>query len=354
MALLQKQFEQFHESIKLNKYGENKILREKREIILEALREGLHRLFTGRNEATPTFEPFNQGSYEMDTGIKPLKEGDYDIDVGLSFNLAKNAHPPVAVKEWVYEALKNHTSSVEVRRPCITVTYMRNGEPIYHVDLAIYSDSPHNRDEKVYLAKGFPGSASENKFWEESDPHGLIGLLEKHFSGDDGGQFKRIIRYLKRWKDLKFSQSGEAAPIGIGITIAVHQWMQVQKKLVDTFANRYEYDDLSALLGLVSSMLQHFEAKTNSDGEIVERLKVTLPVIPYGDLFERMSDKQMASFKTKLQLLQDELEKAQVEPDPQEACQRLQMVFGDDFPILDKKSTGQVRAGAIVSSGSSA
>jgi hypothetical protein len=70
MANVQKQFEQFHEIIKLD--DENDTLREKRERVLTRLKDGLEKIFEDKEETAPTFSPFNQGSYAMSTGVIPL------------------------------------------------------------------------------------------------------------------------------------------------------------------------------------------------------------------------------------------------------------------------------------------
>ncbi|MGL4884489.1 MAG: cyclic GMP-AMP synthase DncV-like nucleotidyltransferase, partial [Waterburya sp.] len=81
------------------------------------------------------YETFPQGSYDLGTGNKPLN-GDYDIDVGIIIKISKDDYPdPVKVKKWIYDALYGHTNSVEIRRPCVTVFYQKDGEDIYHVDL---------------------------------------------------------------------------------------------------------------------------------------------------------------------------------------------------------------------------
>ena len=353
MATLQRYFEDFHNNIKLLKFEENKILREKRDKILDALRVGLKKRFGDSEDAIPRFDPLNQGSYAMDTGIKPQKEGDFDIDVGLRFKqLPIDDFAPLAVKQWVFDALENHTTKVEIRKPCITVTYISQGEDLYHVDLVVYSDSSSNSDNQTYLARGKPGSKAENKLWEPSDPVGLIDLLGKKFSGEDGGQYKRCIRYLKRWKDVQFSLSGNSAPVGIALTIAAHDWLSVEKKIVDPFANKFEYDDLSALLGLVRAMLGRFLVVSSDEhGNPIRRLKITLPVVPHCDLFEKMSDKQMVAFESKLENLSKCLEEARGKTDPIDACVVLRKLFGNDFPIPDKKDTAEPRARAIVSPG---
>ncbi|MEK8015431.1 MAG: nucleotidyltransferase [Candidatus Parabeggiatoa sp.] len=350
MAKLQKYFVQFHETIKLDNLDENKTLREKRDIVLDKLSERLKMFFQDKSESTPTFDVFNQGSYAMGTGIQPVG-GDYDIDVGLKFNISKEDYPdPTEVKQWVYDALSTHTQRVEFKRPCITVFYQRHDEPIYHVDLAIYSESSY--DGSLYIAKGKPNS--DERIWEASDPKQLIELISNMFHDpEDGKQFRRIIRYLKRWKDVHFSSDGNGAPIGIGITVAAYHWFNASK-LVDIFTDKTTYDDLTAMQNFVNAVIGNFRDVYNA-GEMISRLSVKLPVAPYCDLFEKMTDNHMISFKRKLESLLSVLNEAQREPDPSEAGQKLQSQFGDNFPIPSKAEAAFVSsAPAIVSSSSSA
>ena len=96
MADVQRQFEDFHEMIKLD--DENEILREKRDILLDKLRKRLRAIFEDRGEKTPTFTNFNKGGYAMNLGIVPL-DSDYDIDVGVEFDICKETYAdPVVVK----------------------------------------------------------------------------------------------------------------------------------------------------------------------------------------------------------------------------------------------------------------
>ena len=85
MANVQRYMEQFHDAIKLGRFDENATLREKRDRVLQRLDSGLKKLFADRGEDPPHYDPSNQGSYEMGTGVKP-RGGDFDIDVGLHFN----------------------------------------------------------------------------------------------------------------------------------------------------------------------------------------------------------------------------------------------------------------------------
>lgn len=342
MALCQKQFIDFHEKIKLKL--ENQVLSEKRDIIIKRIKENLP-----ENEHKP-FTIFNQGSYAMKTGIVPL-DGNYDIDVGLYFDMSKDDTLPVDAKRWVYNAVENHTDNVVYKKPCVTVSYNAG----YHVDITVYATS--NDNGKVYLAKGKPSSNSEDKFWEESNPKDLIGEIKYHLSDlDDRKQFRRVIRYLKRWKDVNFT-GVNGKPSGIALTSCAYHWLIVQKE-TDPFTSKKTYKDLDALIHLVQQMIWSFvDEYVEVDGEVnaVSRLKVNLPVEPRPDLFEKMTFSQMKIFKEKLENLLKGLEDAKSKVDPVDAAQILQKYFGSDFPIPPKSTTGKKSvAVAVIPSSESA
>jgi hypothetical protein len=290
MTDLQKYFEDFHNKIKLS--DENEILREKREIVLNKLRIRLKKIFEERGETPPRFVHFNKGSYAMGLGTVPIN-CDYDIDVGLLFDICKDSYPdPVVVKEWVYDALVGHTDEVTMMQPCIRVQYHLGEEPTYHLDLAVYAHAG-DMNGQIYLARGKQYSSPDRRIWAEDDPKGLITTINNRFGDeDDREQFRRVIRYLKRWKDFKFPSDGNAAPIGIGITVAAYYWFSPNRVLIDTIKNKYKDNDLNALRSFVDQMLWQFRT-VDHDGELAERLVVTLPVQPYNDLFKKMSNLQI-------------------------------------------------------------
>lgn len=352
MADLQKYFEQFNGKIKLGRFDENEILRTKRDIIIKKLRTRLKEIFQEMDQIPPTFTSFDQGSYKIGTGTQPV-DGDFDIDEGLVFDIKKDDYPdPIVVKEWVYEALFGHTDNVDVKQPCVTVQYHIDDEPVYHVDLPVYAYDGSGTG-KIFLARGKLNSLPENRYWQESDPQGLCDLIINRFDGDDGRQFRRAIRYLKRWRDIQFPSRGNAAPVGIGITVAGYNWFSPQKTVIDPFQAKYKYDDLSALRLFVQQMLGQFQS-TYCEEEWATRLSVTVPAAPYDDPFTRMTNLQMAGFKQKLEILRDSLIFAENESDPITACEKLQKQFGDDFPIPVKVETAQQKAAAILTSNESA
>lgn len=324
MANVQTYFNKFHDTIRRS-YDDNSILREKRDLLLADLRDGLRKYAEEHNVAIPKYDPFNQGSYAMGTGIEPLSGEDYDIDVGLTFHISTSDYSPVAVKQWVYEALKSGNRTVEYKRPCIRVQYHRHGEVAYHVDFAVYSGKDNNWDNQTYLAKGFLGSASENQVWEVAEPHRLLEVFQEKFPNEgDRNQFRRVIRFLKRWKDENFPAAGNARPTGIALTACAMNWFQVGT-VYNLFNGKRYYDDLTALKNLAQSIIYQF-------GYWNTRISVHLPVPPYNNLFEKMSDRQMGNFKSKLEALIDLLTEAAAASDTASACDSLQCIFGDDFP----------------------
>jgi len=342
MADCRAQFNEFHDNIKLKE--ENEVLKDKRDVIIDRLNEKL------KEQTSYGFSVFTQGSYAMYTGIKPLDD-DYDIDVGLYFEMSKEDVDPIVAKNWVLNALKDHTNNVKIKKPCVTVTY----EAGYHVDVTVYA--ANNFDGKVYLAKGKPTSNKEDKYWDESNPKDLIKTIKEYsYNEKDRKQFRRVIRYLKRWKDNKFT-SVNGKPTGIALTSCVYHWLEIQKE-TDLFDGNTIYKDLDAMINIVSNMISKFVNEYVSvDGEFkfMPRLRVNLPVEPRPELFEKMTAKQMETFKEKLEKLLTVLEEAKEKTDPTEASEILQKQFGDDFPVPTKSSTGKkAMSAAVITSSESA
>ncbi len=332
---LQKQFNEFQEKIKLIDTEDNKPLRDKRDMLISELRDYFDKKAEEEGTAKITFAVENQGSYSMSTGIKPLESEDYDIDVMLLFNFSKDDHKPVKVKEWVYEALDRPNRTVEYKKPCVRVQYHKAGEDYFHVDFALYANA--NSNGKTYLSKGKPTSASSDKIWEEANPKALKEKVNNRFSdSDDRQQMKRVIRYLKRWKDLKFQSQGNGRPTGIAFTALAYDHFSPEITRI-SFNSSVDPDDLVAFRKLVGKIIDQFSWW---DG----RITTYLPVEPGNDLFEKLTDGQCKTLKEKLENLKSVLEKAENEPDPHEASKMLNKELGEDFPIVEKDKSAQKRA----------
>jgi hypothetical protein len=325
MALAQIQFADFHKAIKLS-YDDDAALRTKRETLLTDLKQNL-------SDDVPTWSSFNQGSYELKTGIWP-PDGDYDIDVGLSFDCdPADYEDPVDLKIKVRDALNKGNRTVVIKRPCVTVIYMKDGKPDYHVDLAIYSHDAAG----MHLAKGKENSADELRVWARSEPIELTEYIWEKHAGEEAKQFRRVVRYLKRWRDNKLNHGNFPS---IALTVAAADWISPS---FDPVSDKPR--DLLATRDLVQSLL---------DGWVGNRLRIHLPVAPYTDLLEKLTDIQMSDLKVWLSALQVALQDAFDEPDLREACLLLQKQFGNDFPVPDKVDTTKKTQSAVISTGSSA
>lgn len=335
---IQSEFIDFHNRIKLD-YDVKAELAEKRDILLGILRN------SGK---LPGFEEYNQGSYGMYLGVEPISGREYDIDVGLRFNADKDDYEPMDIKNIIADVLKDHTEyGTTVKKPCVTVTYKKDGEAAYHVDLVTYLYEDHtDKDSQLYLARG-KESMPEEIYWEKSDPVGLVDYIKnKVDKGNARDQFRRTIRYIKRWKNRRFNSAGHAEPASIGITLIV----------ADNFVES-SGDDLSALLSAVKSIQNLFQTVKYEDGRWLYRIKYPMP---YSlnfendtDAFEKMTDIQMTDFKEKLEKLVRDLEAVQNEPDEVEQCRKLQKIFGDDFHVPEAKNVSKAQHNYIPSSSAS-
>ena len=234
---LQTYFSKFHENIKLNP-STKKELREKRDILIGILRD---------SRKLPSFEEFSQGSYGMFLGIKPIDDEEYDIDVGLRFNVNKDDYGPLEIKETIREILKGHTDyGTKIRKPCVTVTYKKDGEKSYHVDLVTYSyEDKDDHNSQMYLAKGTE-SSPEEVFWEKADPVALLDYIQDTVQDDTKReQFRRIVKYIKHWKKRKFSSSGHAEPPSIGIN--ENEYPVIEKELESTVTKRNTGESLDEI-----------------------------------------------------------------------------------------------------------
>lgn len=332
--ILQKQFEKFNRNIKMD-YDENSELASKRDILINKLKA---------DEDLPSFTVINQGSYAMYTGVKPLDNKDYDIDVGLRFNVNKDDYKPLDLKEKVCEILKDHTDyGAKIKQPCVTVTYKKNGNIGYHVDLVVYAyEDKSDTNSQMYLARGKSGSEPENKKWEESDPMGLKDEIMGKF--DDEGereQYRRIIRYLKRWKNKVFKSNGNSEPPGIGITLLAYEKFEPKYKIADNVSLSKQYNDLDALIYLVQQIKSMFLYQTYKNNRFLYRIKLNLPVTPKTDVFFKMTDIQMTDFKDEIEKLLNNLNEVKNEAEVVEQCKKLKDIFGDDFEVPEKKATAK-------------
>jgi len=332
MADVHKQLTEFHDKIKLS--DENEILREKRDKLKENLEEKI-------SDDAPAIDRYLlQGSYAIYTGINPPNH-DYDIDVGVVFNCTRDDYKPLKLKEMVRDALDHSSRDPVIKNPCVTVHYRKNGDDAYHVDMPVYV----KRTDGIGYDLAWGKSAS-TECWKHSDPDGLIEHIND-VSTDAAvrAQYRRIVKYLKFWKSKKFTSFNVPS---IGLTLGVRNDFVPSLGIYDDKPN-----DLVALRHTLTKMINRFSwVGLDENNNHLYRWKVGLPVVPYGDVFEKMTDNQMTQLKTKFESLQNELDKAIAEERCEKACEILSRQF-DGFPIPPVQQTARATVRSMNNTGSS-
>ena len=212
---LKKQFADFYKEIKIDEEVED--LKEKREVLQGDIENKLpnelkkHGIDLKKSE----IKIFDQGSYKLNTTISN-DYGSIDRDVAVMFplNIVENSDPR-KIKAYVRDALKHQNRTLDIKEPCVNVSYIENGEEWMHIDLPVYAQYNGN----VYLARGSEFAKEGNYRWEDADPEGLNEWLLGKITGND--QLRRNIRYIKKWKQEKYHDSSldHEVPPSIGLTL---------------------------------------------------------------------------------------------------------------------------------------
>ncbi|MDD3816186.1 MAG: nucleotidyltransferase [Desulfocapsaceae bacterium] len=333
MADIQKQFEKFHDNIRLA--NENRILKEKRDVLKNNLGDALK-----KNDDAPTVDKYLlQGSYAIHTGINP-PNSDYDIDIGVVFDCTKEAFGALKLKNIVKEALDHSSRDPKLKNPCITIQYTKDGEDEYHVDMPVYV----KRDD----GKGYDlawGKNSSSEDWLHSDPEGLVDEINGKYSDEDErAQFRRVVKYLKAWKGMKFTAFTIPS---IGLTLSTWEMFAPDIDFYDNSKN-----DLAALKKTVARILSAFRWVAGVEGKSLYRLQICLPVSPRNDVFEKLTDQQMTELKDKMESLLDTLKYAENEERSEKACKELKKHL-PDFPVPSTLETAKASVLSLNNTGSS-
>lgn len=274
----------------------------------DALRKIIRNYFDDNDMVRPKF--CWQGSFAMKTVVNPIDD-DYDIDDGIYIqgftNVSMNEWVSVdTVHRWILNAVDDQTKEdSKDKNTCIRVYYSSG----YHVDLPIYIVS----NNVAYLAH-------KGKGWIQSDPKAFKDWFIKLVT-IKGEQLRRIVRYLKAWKDFK-----KVDLKGVQITILVAQNFS-------SYANR---DDkaLRDTLTLILNKLQ-------------ENYSCYKPVFPFENLFEGHSKTTRELIISKLTSLRDALSAAIDESDVTVATERLNSYFGSRFPILKNSRNDEMNSASV-------
>lgn len=328
-----KEFKDFYDEIRIN--SEAAVLKEKREILQKDFENNFPDIINDKfkldiKKSDLSF--FDQGSYQKDTKTTiKSKNGavDRDIAVILPLDITK-FDDPRKIKKYVKEAITiNNIRTPIIKEPCVTVEYIKKGEEWLHVDFPIYA---LHTDDKTYLGRGKENS--KDYIWEISEPKKLNEHFKSNLNTDEGKQLRRIIRYLKKWKQEKYSNpsSDNQVPPSIGLTLMACECF-VYKEEDDK-----EYD-LQSLKITVGNMLELFDV-TGVDDDLSAEITFNLPVEPKTDVFFKMknSDNHQTTFYKRMLNLYNDLKSAVDAEHEHESGKCVQRQLGEEFIVPEKKA----------------
>lgn len=258
------------------------------------------------DEIKPKFK--GQGSWETNTTIEPIPrivEVDgkkksllyYDVDDGVYFigeEEIKDRKSIQTYHDWIYDAVKDHTDKDPIdKNTCVRV---------------MFADG-HNIDLPIYYKKGdTPELAHKRDGWVFSDPKEFAEWFNKKADKDE--QLRRIVRYLKGWKDYReFCREDKSFPSGLVLSVLAAN---------NFYANTR--DDIAfkeTLINIEAALSQKFECK--------------MPTTPVGEnLLSKYTQKDY--FLEQLRNLIKDAKKALEESNQKKSCEYWQKHLGDRMP----------------------
>jgi hypothetical protein len=266
---------------------------------------------------------FQQGSLASFTGIIPL-DGDYDIDRGIVITKASSPDNPIAPKLVVKRVLKKHGfKDPKIKKPCVTANYESKS---IHIDYVVYRE---NTISQLELAVGKEYSNENQRYWDAGDPEGLKDWITWKNMGKTSAereQFYRLVRYLKRWRDNKYTDESKRKKVfSIGLGIMIREQICFS---IDSGGKPNDHKALTDTLDKILNNYRYFTPRANEE----YTLAVELPKSPWRDVFEESGKTTGTLLRNRLKNLHNKLLEVDGEDTLKKKCIILRKEFGDDFP----------------------
>lgn len=324
---LKKEFANFFKAILID--SETDKLIEKRSVLQDDIMTklpgilGEHNIKLDRNN----IRMIDQGSYKYNTTIKG-DVVDRDVAVMIPLDINSNKDPRI-IKGYLRDSISIPSRTVTIKEPCITAAYFEDGKEWLHIDLPLYAEY----ESSCFLARG--KEYGNNYSWESADPDGLNDYLCKRI--DSKGQLRRIICYIKKWRNEKYAKStkNHEAPPSIGLTLLAcdcfSSWVTSEGE-----------DDLVALYQTMKAIKDMFVISKDWNGNIISAsISKNLPVTPGTDVFKKMKDSSssyMITFYNRISDAVTNLENAVNVESPHDAGLYVQKVLGSEFIVPQKEA----------------
>lgn len=260
-----------------------------------------------------------QGSYKFGTQVRPVHlSEEFDIDLGIYYcwddDRDSGDYAPKELKQFVQESLGQFAGEnedvVEVVHPakprCCRIRFKGN----FHIDIPSYHLN------ETLDARSL---ATEQNGWEDSDPKAIYTWFKEQFDDERRAAVRRMVRYLKAWAALKFSDV-QKRPSSLLLTVLI---AEAAKQLSTQFPSEDD-DALSAVLWRIVHNLG-------------DKPEVWNPVDSTENLASRISEDEWRLFVEKLTAFSKTAESAVGDEDTLIACSRWAVEFEHLFPLPDPK-----------------
>ncbi len=309
MANNHEQFIEFNGTIKLSESKKEELRKNRNE-----LRKKIEKYFNDEkpNETKPEFHA--QGSFMMHTTVNPLPNYEedengntktlypYDLDDGVYFiDKLENKQSVSTYHTWIYNAVKDHTLKGALKKnTCVRVLYADG----HNIDLPIYFEE---KDKENVI----PELAHKSEGFIESDP---IEFYE-WFNNKANDQLKRIVRYLKAWKDKQDKSYSTKMPSGLILTIlATNNFVSNDRDDISLKNTLQEIKDT------LDSKYECFRPTTKKDEDLIQKYSET-------------------HFKDRLNKFLESAKDAVEHSNPKEGCKKWQKHLGDRFSCSTVEDT---------------
>lgn len=325
---LKKEFEQFYKKIRID--SEQNTLIQKRIILADEIMDKLPGIMgkQGIELKKSEIRTIDQGSYKYNTTIRS-NIVDRDVAVIIPLNTTENSDPRT-IKGYLRDSIDITVRTVQIKEPCVRAAYHKDGEEYLHIDLPLYAQDGEN----VYLARG---REFGNPLWERADPVGLNDDLCGKINGNP--QLRRIICYIKKWKNEHYSNSvnDHEIPPSIGLTYLVCDNFEAQSSTDGD-------NDLLAFQKTVQNICNQFSVFRDYYGNITSaNISRCLTVQPYTDIFKKMKDSSsnMITFYKRLCTARDNLTNAVNVESDHDAAEYVVKVLGSEFDVPPKPAASK-------------
>jgi len=249
---------------------------------------------------------FLQGSYENETAIRPDPEGEggeYDVDL-VAVCARSDAGEIEAIEELeeVLEEDEDYADRIErddPKKPCVRLRYADDEIGRFHVD-ATPSREPEVGEAPLEIPRRESG-------WRETDPKAFT-----QWCADQGEDFARAVRMLKRWRDHNQDVREAVKSIVLQVLVAEH-----------LPENDTDADRIAGALRGIAHLLGDYED---------EAPEIRNPVLEEEILTDRWDANDYRKFRRVVTKAAELAEEARDEDDVNRSRELWQELFGKDFP----------------------